>query len=460
MRRTTPSMPYIALAIVSTLAASSCVGATPYPLPAPERPKVCADVVGTGWFVGAAEMHTGRFDARATLLASGLVLVTGGWSGGVSADGGPATNATLPDSAELYDPLQDTYSEIPMLHSRRGHHAVALPDSDALIIAGNELNGSLVSLVELFNHHTLRFEQVGTIDSFPGKAILLPDGDVLLLGGSGAGHALKDLWLYHARLRSIEHLDATLNYVRSGHLTATVLDTTIVVVGGAPSQTLADITTEVRRAAPPFDLLWSCDQSSPTCARAGTHHGAVRVRLGESRTAILFPGGWESPDSAQLFDGRSFSAVRFVGPNGNSGFDVHFPKDNHLPLAIPGNWIPLNPAPGTNLPTAHDHYLTAPLEATGQALVLGGVLCFLNADPAHYDQWHCSKPHPYTFTTELFNPADSSLRLGPPMISGNHYLGAATALQDGRSIFVVGGGQGLETQSEKYAEMFCLPTRQ
>ncbi|MDQ6802944.1 MAG: hypothetical protein M3041_19235 [Acidobacteriota bacterium] len=122
-----------------------------------------------GKFVPTGDMTRARSAHRATLLANGRVLITGG-----SGD----------DSAELYDPSTGTFRLTGhMTASRFGHAATLLADGRVLITAGNGLASA-----EIYDPVTEKFTATGAMleDQFNHAATLLPDGKVLIVGGERA----------------------------------------------------------------------------------------------------------------------------------------------------------------------------------------------------------------------------------------------------------------------------------
>lgn len=113
----------------------------------------------------------------ATVLRDGKVLVAGGSSGCDA----PCYTA----SAELYDPLKRTFLPTgSMTVPRAGARSLLLPSGDVLMIGG-EQNGSKAT-AELYQPSTGSFSPVGTTDlPDPSQLLLLKDGEVLLIGESG-----------------------------------------------------------------------------------------------------------------------------------------------------------------------------------------------------------------------------------------------------------------------------------
>jgi N-acetylneuraminic acid mutarotase len=119
----------------------------------------------------------------ATLLPNGRVLVTGG----MKDDGGPLS------SAELYDPVTETWSvTASMSVSRSDHAAVLLPDGRVLVAGGVGVSlaqTQYLNSVEIYNPLTGTWSSTGSLSGarMNHSMVLLPNGRVLVTGGEGPG---------------------------------------------------------------------------------------------------------------------------------------------------------------------------------------------------------------------------------------------------------------------------------
>lgn len=135
---------------------------------------------------GGSVMKNERFFHAATRLLDGRVLVTGG---GVDAGGTWYTWA----SVDLYDPVARTWTKAKnMKQARRGHSATLLPDGRVLVAGGTQggvANGSdggkQLATTEIYDP-VANLWTPGP-DLLTGRtlhsAVLLPSGGVLVLGG-------------------------------------------------------------------------------------------------------------------------------------------------------------------------------------------------------------------------------------------------------------------------------------
>jgi hypothetical protein len=137
----------------------------------------------TGTFSATGSMTNSHTGARATLLSNGKVLVTGGQSS--SSGPGPAVA-----SAELYDPATGTFSPTGSMSTARFSHVAALLPNGQVLVAGGSPNAppsaDPVASAELYDPATGTFSPTGSMSTarFSHAAALLPDGQVLVAGGS------------------------------------------------------------------------------------------------------------------------------------------------------------------------------------------------------------------------------------------------------------------------------------
>ena len=141
-----------------------------------------------GWSTKTAELYdpaTGRFSATgdslvshgqgstATLLLDGRVLFVGD------------TNAQ--QIAEIFDPATGLFTLTGSLRTfHKSHSATLLPDGMVLIAAGQDETGALThTIAELYDPKTGTFSLTGSLNVGRGgqSATLLPDGRVLIAGG-------------------------------------------------------------------------------------------------------------------------------------------------------------------------------------------------------------------------------------------------------------------------------------
>jgi hypothetical protein len=129
--------------------------------------------------VPSGSMAATRGGHTATLLGDGQVLVAGG-----------ITEPT-PAPAELYDPTSGTFSPAgSLVEDRQDHAAVRLMDGRVLLLGGSLPGGLSVASAEIYDPAVHAFSAVKNKMNVPRcclGATLLPDGRVLVAGGSNNG---------------------------------------------------------------------------------------------------------------------------------------------------------------------------------------------------------------------------------------------------------------------------------
>jgi N-acetylneuraminic acid mutarotase len=190
---------------------------------------------GSGSWTRTGSMGTKREGASATLLLDGRVLVAGG-----SAPTG--NNAGEPvSSAELYDPGTGTWTPTGgMIHAAGGSGATLLDDGSVLVVGFNELTAS----VELYDPATGSWTATTTPLPLRGKEVgfsvtSFHDGRVLVAGGvlnplPCDDPASASAQLYDPRTAA---WTATSDMIqgRAGHTAILLPDGKVLVVGGTTS---------------------------------------------------------------------------------------------------------------------------------------------------------------------------------------------------------------------------------
>jgi hypothetical protein len=196
----------------------------------------------TATFSATGSMTTPRFGATATLLANGKVLITGGF--------GPGTSS-LPrlNSAELYDPLAETFSATGSMVDARVLHTATLMKDGRVLIAGGTRDGggggAALTSTEIYDPATGTFTTTGGMhtDRAEHSATLLASGEVLIAGGWN-GHradAVDDPpWdplfaeLFEPSSGSFV-VSGGMGTTRIGHSAIRLANGEVLVLGGVPS---------------------------------------------------------------------------------------------------------------------------------------------------------------------------------------------------------------------------------
>jgi len=148
----------------------------------------------TGKWTATGSMTTDRTDHTATLLANGQVLVAGGLSNGSSAIGTSCTSA-----AELYNPSTGQWTTIGSMTITRGNHTATLLPNGKVLVAGGICIGGFTypdNSAELYDPSTGTWKASGSMNVSRAnlRATLLPNGDVLVFGGTGLASSASEFY--------------------------------------------------------------------------------------------------------------------------------------------------------------------------------------------------------------------------------------------------------------------------
>lgn len=186
-----------------------------------------------------------RGSHSATKLADGRVLLAGGWI--ESSPGQSATTAT----AELFDPATDTFTSTGTMTTERADHAAALlPDGRVLITGGSRLEGTFLrdlDSAEVYDPQTGAFTLLtesmthtrathGMVDNGLGQ---------LVLGGGSDSDRRHDWYVTSTGLFEDLGVGAS-DQVRFGPAMARFDSGVVVIAGGDLLGTVMVVTTEGR----------------------------------------------------------------------------------------------------------------------------------------------------------------------------------------------------------------------
>jgi hypothetical protein len=351
-------------------------------------------------------MVTARAGHVAIRLQSGKVLVTGG---------GQA-------SAELYDPVTDTWSPTgSMTFTRFGHAGVLLLDGRAMVIGGTPSNictGPPVgNSAELFDPATETWVPTGTMNVARNAptAIVLADGKVLVAGGGNrCGGLFSTAEIFDPATGNWTPV-ASMNVSRQAPFGTLLPNGKALVAGG-------------RTQVPyPFPTVASAELYDPPTGSwtltGSMHDSRMLASDNESNTEdlILLPSG------------KVLTAGGFSLPSGLGGPAIYLSAAEFFDPAT-GTW-----AQTGGMAAGRQQHRTT-LLATGQVLVTGGRNSTGGLN-----------------TAEVFDPAAGTFGPGGTM-AGARWGHTATLLLDGR-VLLAGGGvaPGVITAT---AEIYSSPTPQ
>lgn len=140
-----------------------------------------------------------RFDHTATLLSNGKVLIAAGM----------AQNGVIEPDAEIYDPHTGKFTNAGSIKSPRGWGVMAtlLKDGNVLIAGGASASycdsSCYLATAEIYDPASGTFTAVGNMTTrrAGANATLLQNGDVLIVGGEASGHNAT-AELYHPATRT------------------------------------------------------------------------------------------------------------------------------------------------------------------------------------------------------------------------------------------------------------------
>jgi hypothetical protein len=185
-------------------------------------PSVSADLFDptSGTFAPTAHpLTTARAGIRAALAWDGRVVITSGGD----------------NTADVYDPVADTFTNVPMLAVHTDGFMVRMRDGRIMIGAGD--GGQ--TAVEIFDPAQNKFFMAPSLNQ--GRSMLtvhtLPDGRIMVIGGAsmsaGAVHVpLSSIELYDPATNKWTVAPYTLSTGRCWHASALVSDGTVLVMGG------------------------------------------------------------------------------------------------------------------------------------------------------------------------------------------------------------------------------------
>ncbi len=248
----------------------------------------------SGRWTATGNMNMGRGGHTATLLPDGRVLVVGGGAEDTRLEG-PPRSAT----AELYDPGSGEWTATrTMTEARAGHSATLLPDGPVLVVGGS---GDFLQ-AELYDPSSGRWIATGSTSAVRGfghTATLLPDGRVLLAGGNPGSEwgpaATAELFdPGSGRWTAITSMGTP----RSGHTATLLSDGRVLVVGG-------ELFGDAPATAELFDPSrggWT-DTASP----AGARFAFTATLLLDAQVLLTGDYNDNSRASAELYDPGSGS---------------------------------------------------------------------------------------------------------------------------------------------------------
>lgn len=134
----------------------------------------------TGTFAPTATMSEPRYVYSATVLPDDRVLIAGGTDA--------AFWTRVYDSAALFDPRTGEFTPTgTMAVARFGHSAALLPDGRVLIVGGTRDTVEMLASAEIYDPGTGTFTPTGPLTEARRGPVMVPlqNGLILVVGGTG-----------------------------------------------------------------------------------------------------------------------------------------------------------------------------------------------------------------------------------------------------------------------------------
>jgi N-acetylneuraminic acid mutarotase len=367
------------------------------------------DPATNSWSV-AGSMAVGRVAPTATLLQNGKVLVAGGYG---QLGGGTG----VVSSAELYDPATNSWSAAGILATARYVHTATLLASGKVLVTGgyNNLSGLTLSSAELYDPATNGWSTAGTMAA-PRKnqtANLLPSGLVLVAGGGNLTASFSSAEIYNPTSNSWSSAGALAN-PRAGHSATLLPNGKVLVTGGIGSTSPSLTVVAGAELYDPSTNSWSAagTLATPRFGQTATLLPSGKVLLAAGTglsSAILSSAEICDPAVSALATTGSLGNPRYYHsatqlPNGKvliaGGVNVGSLRDTELYDPATGSWSPAASMAG-------DRYaFPATLLNNGKVLVAGGA----------------SLTGGYLTGTEIYDPVLNTWSAAGPLSTGreNH----------------------------------------
>jgi len=273
------------------------------------------------WAPAPGALAQARTGAAAAALPDGRILFTGG---------DPLLAGSTPlATAEFFNP-DGSFSVAPsMNYARSKHTATVLPDGRVLVAGGMDATGNATHTAELFDPVANSWTDAGPlmVPRSGHTASLLQDGRVLLAGGENAGAPLNSLEIFDPTTNSFTAATGVLSSARKNHAAAVLQDGRILVMGGfdgtnvLATSDLYDPSTGQIVAGPMLDV--ARQQHSATTLLDGT----VLIAGGN---AVAQDGSSQDLASAELYNPASGSFLPVTAT-------LATPRSAHLAFLLPHN---------------------------------------------------------------------------------------------------------------------------
>jgi len=346
-------------------------------------------------FCPTASLSTPRELHTQVLLGNGKVLIAGGVNN--------TSNAL--NTAELYDPTTGTVSPTGNLTTPNGrvtHASIVLPNGGVLLLGGSDSAGSPLASAELYDPTLGTFSATGSMAQARdwANAVLLANGKVLVSGGVGSNGDLNTAEIYDPAT-GLFTPTGTLNQARARHTMTLLPNGTVLVAGG---RTFSGPSVTVFASAEIFD------PAANNRVGAFTPIGNMNSPRDEARAMLL-------PNGTVLLTGGFVSYQTNLSASSSEIFD---PASNAFTLT-------------GSMSVARAHQ-TASLLPDGNVLAAGGVPDTGATTPA-------------SRTAEIFNTSTGTFTATGSMTIQREYA-RAIVLANGNPL-ISGGDDGVNTTANE-----------
>jgi N-acetylneuraminic acid mutarotase len=273
---------------------------TTQPTVAPSPVPTDAPPITPNTFVARGSMNHARRGTDPVLLLDGRVLAVGG-----------ETDADdVLDSAEVYDPATDTWTEVESMGDRRRYPVVVLlTDGRVLVAGGFGANNDALASAEIFDPTDNTFSPTApmSVGRARFQGVRLDDGRVLVMGGNksgnGGGGALDSAEIYDPASGTWSST-GSMHHAREAARAVKLEDGRVVITGGSDGgdPRISEDTTEMYN---PDDGTF--EEIGPMTAGRDRH---AILLLGDGR--VIVAGGEEDGDvlrATDVFDPLSGATI-------------------------------------------------------------------------------------------------------------------------------------------------------
>lgn len=215
-----------------------------------------------GTYTTVPTMSTARSGHRASLMASGRVLVTGGISN---------VGAYLA-TTEIYDPTANVWATGPVMSSARAFHGqLKLADGSIVVVGGQSQATTWTASCDKFDATASSVAATAPLATARGRfiSVLLPSNNIIVAGGENFTSPLQSAELYNATASTWSSAGNMVGPARHSGASALVQTSKAYVTGGS---TAASSVVDVPVAATDFYIEGTGWLAGPTLSVAAARH--------------------------------------------------------------------------------------------------------------------------------------------------------------------------------------------